>query len=436
MQDYLAKLVLSMNTAGAMGNGPNRSRFVAPAAKETLTVYEIETEMVSERRKTMGKKSRVSDEQILELIEKGLINSHIARELGVTLGSISVRCNQLRKNHNPLPEPEQKTPRRKINLDSLPEVESPPSLQENKLADTTPAEPVKLDPFPFEPKEQVKFGGLLHTVREVTKNKLVMYENCSLRRITITLEEWNRDKGIVISSKEKPQNTYEKVTRNHRPDEEPEDVKASGTIFEKVAIERADRKPGMTINPEFEVAVQEMERENKAAQESKSVEDLFHQAEATRPCVHFLQDCAYPEDFDCDKCSDYQDALAIAEDAEKAEPFNLDLEMDSLSDPEPFDSVDYVDPAWQKEEGPTYCARCGKKLTAVEEHYYDTHCEACERKLLDMPDTVIARREYLDRIDQLLDLMGPMMKNKDVAYKATGLAISILTAGVNEEARA
>lgn len=245
----------------------------------------------------MSKKSRVSDEQIIELIEKGLINSHIARELGVTLGSISVRCNQLRKKHNSLPEPAKKSTKRTIDLDNLPEVEPPPSLKEKASADTIPPEPVKLDPFPFEPKDDVIYGGQLHRVRSVGATRMILCRNADLKSVTITLEEWNRNKDMIRAAEEKPQNTYEHITRN-RPDEEPEDAKAPETIFEKVAIRsKAEKKP------------------------AQSVENLFQ-----------------PDPADA----------AIESAPVDAGPIHIDLEMDDSADlvELPRGEQDYVDPEW------------------------------------------------------------------------------------------
>lgn len=51
----------------------------------------------------MPRKSRVSDEQFITLIEQGLDNTSIAKRLGMSYGGIYARVTQLRKRHFPLP---------------------------------------------------------------------------------------------------------------------------------------------------------------------------------------------------------------------------------------------------------------------------------------------------------------------------------------------
>ena len=49
---------------------------------------------------------KISDEQLIELIEQGMNNAEIARQLDVPQPNINTRCKQLRMRHEPLPTPE------------------------------------------------------------------------------------------------------------------------------------------------------------------------------------------------------------------------------------------------------------------------------------------------------------------------------------------
>jgi hypothetical protein len=326
--------------------------------------------VAAQKRKEMDKMSRqkFSDEQLIKLLQNPEYknNNQIVKALGSKpYGALNNRLNQLRKNHGLPAADGRKKPGLEIAL-VIPD--EPPET-----------DPVKLDPFPFEPKEQVVFGGRLHTVRGVEINKLVMYENCSLRRVTVTLEAWNKNKNLVRGLNEKPpiKTAGEDVAlKRRRQDEEPETpAKAAGTIFERVAARKADRKPAV-INQDFEECFKPIDQTTE-----DEVPGLY-EAEA----IDTIE--SVPSD---------------------AGPLHIDLEMDDSADPvslpAPFADVEYTDSDWGSAE---------KEIS----------------------DTVLGRREYLDKIDQLLDLMAPMIKNKDIAYKTTGLAISILTTGISGEAGA
>lgn len=117
--------------------------------------------------------------------------------------------------------------------------------------------------------------------------------------------------------------------------ETPAEEKPYKTIFERVAKE-AKRKPGITINPEFEAAVQEMEADLKA--KKKAI-----------PCIHLTQDCKEPrgEDCECSECEDYKELLKESEKSLK-----LDLEMEDSADPVELpgdipESDGYIAPEWK-----------------------------------------------------------------------------------------
>lgn len=123
-------------------------------------------------------------------------------------------------------------------------------------------------------------------------------------------------------------------------------------IVDKLKEDAEPRKPGMTINSEFEAAVQEMEAEHEAR---------------------------------------------------KIVPVHIDLEMEDSADPvSPFRDVDYTDSEWG---------------AAVKE----------------ISDTILSHREYLDRINRLLDLTMPDCADRDIAYKVAGLAEKMLEIGITGE---
>lgn len=62
--------------------------------------------------------------------------------------------------------------------------------------------------------------------------------------------------------------------------------------------------------------------------------------------------------------------------------------------------------------------------------YTDSEWDGAEKEI---SDTVLARREYLDKIDQLLDLMISDCTDKDMAFKVAGVAAKILENGIADE---
>lgn len=99
-----------------------------------------------------------------------------------------------------------------------------------------------------------------------------------------------------------------------------------------------------------------------------------------------------------------------------------------------FEEVDYTDPDWGVTENPARCADCGRVLTPEERKYYEFRCEKCERRWMDVPDDKVPRREYLDRIDQLLDIMAlECRKNPLLKLDVMTIAKSILDRGFEEE---
>lgn len=298
--------------------------------------------------------SKFTNDEIDNLIDDGKTNAEIARAMGKPQASVNARIN-----------------RRRVELEKAKtEVKQPVPKQVNPIPELAAGKS-----FPFEYGEQILYEGRLHIVSSVGHDRMVIRENASLKPKTITADDYARNQGAFKKIKEKPQNTYERVTRN-RPDEEPEmnggtEVKQSvenlfvpepKTKFEQVAEKlkaepTPERKPGMTINREFEAAVQQMEAENKAWKEKE-----------VKPCIHFLQNCRYCDLKNCEDCPDFKDGITVTEACETTKPFVAKLE-------EPFgSSPDYIDSEWGVAE---------KEIS----------------------DTVLSRRDYLDQIDQLLDLL-------------------------------
>lgn len=252
-------------------------------------------------------KSKFTDDEIYALIDEGKTNAQIARAMGMTQGSVNTRINRLRAQGEKAKE-ETKPP------ESKPEAFTEP----------------KDNPFPFERNEQIMYDGRLHIVNSVGQDRMIIRENATLTPKTITADDFEKNKALFKKLKPKSENQYENITRN-RPDEEPEKLKhqpatEQKTKFEQVAErlkenEKASsgmseaiadtyglpakepKKPGMTINPVFEAAVQEMEAQYKA----------------------------------------------------KKEPIKLDLEIESSADPvNPFtrESEGYIDPAYSFDRKP------------------------------------------------------------------------------------
>jgi hypothetical protein len=215
-------------------------------------------------------------------------------------------------------------------------------------------------PFPFEPKDDVIYGGQLHRVRDVGKARMILCRNADLKGATIMLDDYNAGRADVRKVGEKPpiKTAGEDIMlKRRRQDEEPEGVKAPETIFERVTARKADRKPA-TVNQGFEELF-------------KPINQVVEEAEV---------------------------AATIESAPNNVEPIHIDLEMDDIGD----------DPAYQFDAVPGNIKR-------------------------EISDTVLSRREYMDKIDQLLDLMISDCKDPEMAYQVRKLACFTLITGIEGE---
>jgi hypothetical protein len=292
-------------------------------------------------------KSKIADEEIKKYINEGKSNYQIYKETGVNYA----RTDKLRKEYgNLLPDPERPAGQK---MEPIPAV--PPEH----------AETVK--PFPFEPKDDVIYGGLMHRVRSVGQTRMILCRNADLKGVTIMLGDYNAGRADVRKVGEKPpiKTAGEDVAlKRRRQDEEPETpAKPPVTIFERVAARKADRKPDA----------------------EKTVEDLF----------------ARNEQASCGMSEAVADAYGLP--AQPMDLAHIDLEMDDMTEPMgPFKDIDYTDSEWGGAE---------KEIS----------------------DTVLSRREYLDKIDQLLDLMISDCKDPEMAYQVRKLACFTLITGIEGE---
>lgn len=370
------------------------------------------------------RKSKFTDAELENLESMGMKPADIAKKLGVTPAAVTQRQKK-RDEAKKGPEP------------SIIKKQDPVPLPPQS------AETSETKPFPFEPKDDVIYGGQLHRVRSVGQNRMILCRNADMKAVTIMLEDYQAGRAQVKKVGEKPpiKTTGEDIVlKNRKTIPAAGDIEIDGKLIKELPNPDKEKIADKLKNDAAQFqADREQERKvkgvadaifpggRKPATINKDFEDLFSPTDKIaqyRPCAHFLKDCDHPEVDNCEECQDYIDAMEIAEASEKAEPFNLDLEMDNLNDgyikadptrtfggrpisleaPSKFESVDYTDEAW----GGAGHSKC--------------------------LDAIPARREYLDKIDQLLDLVVPGCKDKDVVYKATGLAISILVAGINKEA--
>ncbi len=343
---------------------------------------------------------KVSDEQIIELIEKGLNNRQIALELGLKpAGNFNNRCREIRKGCDP------------------------GSIGKRRGRPTTKPETPTAGPVPQATESKAPDIGLrfdeLRPGVKFLRNGKPIFVKAVTNKNEITIEDRFGYKGVI--GRKYFDDNPGKFARAEQP--EIGDIKIAGTPIkdlpdtdkEKIAKHLRPERQQAVINPEFEAAVKEMEEDLKARKQNQSVEDLFapdaaqvHEdvKEESIPCIHFLQNCKDPrgDDFDCSECSDYIDAMEIVEASEKAEPFNLDLEMNDNTDPvEHFKDVDYTDEAWGDVE---------KEIS----------------------DTVLSCREYLDEIDRLLDLMIPVcVRNGWSGRTVMEIARDMLESGIKFE---
>jgi hypothetical protein len=292
-------------------------------------------------------KSKIADEEIKKYINEGKGNAQILKELGVSYA----RTDAPRKEYGNL----------------LPSREQPVEQKTDSAPDAPPPEHTgTAKPFPFEPKDDVIYGGQLHRVRDVGKARMILCRNADLKGVTIMLDDYNAGRADVRKVGEKPpiKTAGEDIMlKRRRQDEEPEGVKAPETIFERVTARKADRKPDA----------------------EKTVEDLF----------------ARNEQASCGMSEAVADAYGLP--AQPMDLAHIDLEMDDMTEPMgPFKDIDYTDSEWGGAE---------KEIS----------------------DTVLGRREYLDKIDQLLDLMIGDCKDPEMAYQVRKLACFTLITGIKDE---
>jgi len=226
----------------------------------------------------MVKKLRVTDEAIRELLEKdfNMKGSHIAKELGIQVcGQFYDRVSRIRNEMQAEPK-----------KDPIPEVKQPESTGIIKA-------------FPFDPKDDVIFGGQLHRVSTVDKTRMVMYRNSDLKSVTILWEDYKTGNiEIRKTDEKKPMNIKTSGTRfdglpdackkkiadklksdakqfegerateiENAADEILMPQKDMDRLSEAYAKVKSDRKPA-TINPDFEAAVQDMIAMNEAKEEA------------------------------------------------------------------------------------------------------------------------------------------------------------------------
>jgi hypothetical protein len=286
-------------------------------------------------------KSKIADEEIKKYINEGKGNAQILKELGVSYA----RTDAPRKEYGNL----------------LPSREQPVEQKTDSAPDAPPPEHTgTAKPFPFEPKDDVIYGGQLHRVRDVGKARMILCRNADLKGATIMLDDYNAGRADVRKVGEKPpiKTAGEDIMlKRRRQDEEPEGVKAPETIFERVTARKADRKPA-TVNQGFEELF-------------KPINQVVEEAEV---------------------------AATIESAPNNVEPIHIDLEMDDIGD----------DPAYQFDAVPGNIKR-------------------------EISDTVLSRREYMDKIDQLLDLMISDCKDPEMAYQVRKLACFTLITGIEGE---
>jgi len=210
-----------------------------------------------------GRKPKVPDEQLAEVLRDGRYTSYyaVANAVNITPSeNFTERCQRLEKKLG-IPHKERRGQRR-INIDKLPEadVEPPESLRKTEPeVPTAKAVPVRAErtvpvnathtevtPFRFRPKEPVCFDGYQRVVDAVLPEKIAMRRNCDMRYITLTAEEYIENPGILRQSEEKPRITTvgEAVVLRQR-DEAKEYIQDTETVetakkFEPFDLEMGD----------------------------------------------------------------------------------------------------------------------------------------------------------------------------------------------------
>lgn len=103
----------------------------------------------------MPRAPKISDEQIIELIEQGMNNAEIARQLDVPQPNINTRCKQLRMRHEPLPTPEAAP---EIDPGATPEEEKAEEIEEEKVGSLTYEEVMQGDMLDLEQRRYEVIG--------------------------------------------------------------------------------------------------------------------------------------------------------------------------------------------------------------------------------------------------------------------------------------
>lgn len=103
----------------------------------------------------MPRAPKISDEQLIELIEQGMNNAEIARQLDVPQANINTRCKQLRMRHEPLPTPEAAP---EIDPGVTPEEEKAEEIEEEKAETLTYEEVMQGDMLDLEQRRYEVIG--------------------------------------------------------------------------------------------------------------------------------------------------------------------------------------------------------------------------------------------------------------------------------------
>lgn len=231
-------------------------------------------------------------------------------------------------------------------------------------------------PFPFYQDESILYCGTNYTVVRVDAERLVIRENATLKSKYFTPEEYEKNK-TSFRKKEKPpiKTAGEDIAlKNRKTVPAAGDIEVDGKPIKE--LPDADKEK---ITDKLKDDAAQFQTDREQERKIKSVAEKVFAPE--KPIEELFQ----PDPVEA----------AIESAPADAGPLHIDLELDNITDSE-----------WG----------------------------AAEKEI---SDTVLSRRDYLDKIDQLLDLVAPIYKShKDVAFKTKGLAISILVAGIDREAGA
>lgn len=263
----------------------------------------------------------------------------------------------------------------------IPEPEPPkkPGRPKKVQAEPPSAEPTTT-PFPFKPGEQILYAGRLHTVNSVSRSNMVIRENASLTAKTITADDYERNEDLFKTLEKKPQNTYERISFNKIDDalvgKNRVNTNGGGTEVKKI----------LSVEPV------------KAADAMKALEDLF-KPEPIGAKTKFEQVAEQlKEEVEPARkpATINQDFKAVVQDIDALQ----EASDDTLQNQPAFEDADYTYPA----------------------HGFDRVVEIAP-----------ARRGFLDRIDQLLDLTLQDCTDRDTAMMVADLAEKILDTGITAE---